>query len=120
MIMQKFNYHTHTYRCKHAKGTDEEYVLKAIEAGYTVLGFSDHAPYRDYPSDRSHMDFEQLDDYIDSINYLKEKTKSIKGVKINSNAVVISVGLVVVEKMKLAKRTKINLKIIYNCFQLFS
>ena len=75
MIMQKFNYHTHTYRCKHAKGTDEEYVLKAIEAGYTVLGFSDHAPYRDYPSDRSHMDFEQLDDYIDSINYLKEKYK---------------------------------------------
>ena len=75
MMMQKFNYHTHTYRCKHAKGTDEEYVLKAIEAGFTVLGFSDHAPYRDYPSDRSHMDFEQIDEYIDSINHLKEKYK---------------------------------------------
>lgn len=75
MIMQKFNYHTHTYRCKHAKGSDEEYVLKAIEAGYTVLGFSDHAPYRDYPSERSHMDFEQLDEYIESISYLKEKYK---------------------------------------------
>lgn len=39
------NYHTHTWRCKHAKGTEREYVEKAIEAGYKVLGFSDHTPY---------------------------------------------------------------------------
>lgn len=73
--MQKFNYHTHTYRCKHANGTDEEYILAAIEAGYTSLGFSDHAPYKDYPSETTHMDIEELDDYISSINYLKEKYK---------------------------------------------
>ena len=71
--MFRFNYHTHTYRCKHASGTDEEYVLAAIEAGYKILGFSDHAPYRDFPSDRSHMDIEQLDEYIASIDALKEK-----------------------------------------------
>ena len=40
-----FNLHTHTYRCHHAKGTDEEYVIKAIENGYDLIGFSDHAPY---------------------------------------------------------------------------
>ena len=39
------NYHTHTSRCGHAGGTDEEYVLAAIEAGWQVLGFSDHMPW---------------------------------------------------------------------------
>ncbi len=35
------NYHTHTKRCGHAKGTDEEYVIAAIEGGFDELGFSD-------------------------------------------------------------------------------
>lgn len=73
--MEKYNYHTHTSRCGHAIGTDEEYVLAAIESGYKILGFSDHAPYRDYPNKRSHMDWEELDEYIQSINDLKEKYK---------------------------------------------
>ena len=75
--MELRNYHTHTWRCKHAIGTDEEYVLAAIEAGFKVLGFSDHAPYRDYPSERSHMDWEQLEEYISSINNLKKKYEGI-------------------------------------------
>ena len=29
----KTNYHTHTARCMHATGTDEEYVLSAIKGG---------------------------------------------------------------------------------------
>ena len=33
------NYHTHTYRCGHAIGTDEEYVLAAIEKGFKENGF---------------------------------------------------------------------------------
>ena len=74
-MINKYNYHTHTYRCKHAFGTDEEYVLAAIEAGYRILGFSDHAPYRDYPSRSSHMDWEQLDGYLESILSLREKYK---------------------------------------------
>ena len=40
-----FNYHTHTFRCGHANGTDREYVEKAMEAGIKTLGFADHAPY---------------------------------------------------------------------------
>ncbi|HAH75526.1 MAG TPA: histidinol phosphate phosphatase HisJ family protein, partial [Kandleria vitulina] len=39
------NYHTHTYRCKHAIGKEEDYIKNAIKAGYTELGFSDHAPW---------------------------------------------------------------------------
>ena len=38
------NYHTHTYRCGHASGTEREYVEKAIELGFKELGFSEHAP----------------------------------------------------------------------------
>ncbi len=41
------NYHTHTQRCNHAQGTEEEYVLSALASGMDVLGFSDHAPYPD-------------------------------------------------------------------------
>ena len=41
----KVNLHTHTYRCGHAEGTEEEYVLAAIENGYVKLGFSDHTPF---------------------------------------------------------------------------
>ena len=39
------NFHTHTARCRHARGTDREYVESAIRAGISVLGFSDHSPY---------------------------------------------------------------------------
>ena len=38
------NYHTHTWRCMHASGTEREYVEKAIEGGLKILGFSDHTP----------------------------------------------------------------------------
>ena len=36
------DYHVHTARCGHARGTVERYVEHAIEAGLTELGFSDH------------------------------------------------------------------------------
>ena len=39
------NYHTHTYRCNHASGTEEEYIQCALDGNIEVLGFSDHTPY---------------------------------------------------------------------------
>jgi histidinol-phosphatase (PHP family) len=36
------DYHVHTARCGHASGAMERYVERAIEAGLTELGFSDH------------------------------------------------------------------------------
>ena len=38
------NYHTHTPRCKHASESEREFVEKAIELGFSELGFADHAP----------------------------------------------------------------------------
>jgi len=42
--MKKINYHTHTYRCGHAKGTEEEMVQAAIQIHMEELGISDHIP----------------------------------------------------------------------------
>lgn len=73
--MLNYNLHTHTKRCGHAIGEDEEYVLSAIKAGYKVLGFSDHGPYRNYSVKSIHMDWNEVDDYLSSMRYLKEKYK---------------------------------------------
>lgn len=42
----KYNYHTHTKRCGHASGSEEDYILRAIENGIKHMGFSDHMPMR--------------------------------------------------------------------------
>lgn len=74
--MLKSNWHTHTYRCEHAKGKDEEYVVAAIEAGVERLGFSDHAPYPGVIIDKHRMRYEEYLNYVTSIKELKEKYKN--------------------------------------------
>ena len=74
-MIQDFNYHTHTKRCGHAEGEDEEYVLAAIENGYRMIGFSDHAPYRLGHDKNERMDKEEFEEYIQSIQHLQEKYK---------------------------------------------
>ena len=39
------NYHTHTHRCNHAIGREEDYVREALAAGMKILGWADHTPY---------------------------------------------------------------------------
>lgn len=70
---QRFNLHSHTARCGHAIGTDEEYVLAAIEAGFETMGFSDHVflPGANQPGMRG--SYEQLDDYLNSVGDLQRK-----------------------------------------------
>ena len=63
----KTNYHTHTTRCMHATGDDEDYVLSAIKGGYRILGFSDHTPWKyrtDYVADMRMLP-EELPGYTD-------------------------------------------------------
>ena len=68
------NYHTHTTRCRHASGTDREYVQAAIESGVKILGFSDHAvfPHRSFVG----MQPEELPGYVASISALREEFKN--------------------------------------------
>ena len=70
------SYHNHTKLCKHAEGSVEEYVLRAIEKGYSVLGFSDHAPFV-IPEHlkESRMSIEQLPLYVNEITSAREKYK---------------------------------------------
>ena len=73
------NYHTHTRRCQHAIDSEEDYILSAIQSGYTELGFSDHTPWiydsSFHPTMR--MEAYEIDDYVSTLLKLKEKYKSL-------------------------------------------
>ena len=68
------NYHTHTWRCNHAKGKEVKYVENAISAGLEILGFSDHSPYIFPAGHRSwfRMGVGQLKDYVHTVLDLRE------------------------------------------------
>ena len=73
----KFCYHTHTARCHHAVGADEEYVKAAVDRGVRVLGFSDHAPMP-YPGgyvSYYKMTPDELEGYCSSLLHMREKYK---------------------------------------------
>lgn len=78
----RVNYHTHTARCGHATGEDEQYVLAAIEAGFEVLGFSDHVPFEGIHAPRDRMDFDQLEGYAQSILDLKKRYAEVIDIKL--------------------------------------
>ena len=69
------NYHTHTWRCLHASGTEREYVENAIQGGLRILGFSDHTPmpYPDGYVSNVKMLPDQLEDYVDTVLKLKQE-----------------------------------------------
>ena len=71
------NYHTHTTRCQHADGEDRAYIEAAIEAGYKVIGISDHCPWVFPDNYVSHirMTPTQIDGYVDSFQRLREEYK---------------------------------------------
>ena len=96
----KINLHTHTYRCGHAIGSEEEMVQAAIASHFEILGLSDHIPL---PHLRTHliesiptsihrfhdvlsigkaflyngpgmrMPYSQKQEYLSTIQHLKEK-----------------------------------------------
>ncbi len=71
----KANYHTHTTRCLHARGADEDYVKHAIAGGFSVLGFSDHSPWQyasDYVADMR-MPLAQFAQYKESVLRLRKR-----------------------------------------------
>lgn len=73
--MIRANYHTHTYRCKHAIGAEEDYVKSAIDSGLKILGFSDHAPYK-FDIGDLRMNIVELEEYIQIVRELEEKYKN--------------------------------------------
>ena len=69
------NYHTHTFRCNHARGSERAYIETAVARGVKVLGFSDHVPY---PFPNGHesgfrMRCAQIEDYMGTLSDLKRE-----------------------------------------------
>ncbi len=74
MLTMEANYHTHTVRCNHAKGTEREYIEQALARDMRILGFSDHSPqvYDGYVSG-FRMRPDQLEDYVTTLRRLREE-----------------------------------------------
>lgn len=73
---QKYNYHTHTYRSGHSRYVSDETVLEAAKSiGIEMLGFTEHIPNPELvlPEEDWKMLLSEVDEYIESINGLKER-----------------------------------------------
>ena len=68
------NYHTHTARCGHARGSDREMVQAAVDGGIRILGMADHCPYPGVsgPAAGVRMTLEQTRGYFDSFAALRD------------------------------------------------
>ncbi|MEA2017554.1 MAG: histidinol-phosphatase [Campylobacterota bacterium] len=66
--------HNHTTLCNHAAGTIDEYILKAIDLGIDIYGFSEHAPMKSF-EDGYRLTLNKKEFYEQSILNLKEKYK---------------------------------------------
>jgi len=69
----RIDLHNHTPLCNHAEGTPREFVLKAIDEGIDIFGFSDHNPM-DFDKNYR-MSFEDMASYEAEILNLKDEFK---------------------------------------------
>ena len=82
--MFPYNYHTHTLRCRHAKGTERDFIEAALSAGMRTLGFSDHAP-QFFPGDyysNFRMFPHETEDYVTTLLALREEYRGQIDIKI--------------------------------------
>ena len=71
----EWNLHTHTPRCRHARGSERDYIESALRAGIRTLGFSDHAPIL-FPGDyysTMRMYPEEMAGYCETLLSLREE-----------------------------------------------
>ena len=71
-MILKSNFHTHTKRCCHAFGVEVDYAKEADDKGLSVLGFSDHAPFKDVDYGYR-MQFSELPKYISAVQTERER-----------------------------------------------
>ena len=72
------NYHSHTYRCKHATGEVVEFVNAACEAGLEIFGVSDHAAFPDDRWPDVRMRYEELDDYVEAVRAAQRSVPQVQ------------------------------------------
>lgn len=73
------NWHTHTFRCKHASGDVADYCRAALSAGLTRLGLSDHMPLPGGRWESVRMAPEELPDYCRA---LREAAGAFPGLRL--------------------------------------
>ena len=59
--------HMHTPLCRHATGEPVDYARRALELGFSEIGFSDHSPMRQDDFDDWRMRFDQLGGYVEKV-----------------------------------------------------
>jgi len=77
------DWHTHTAFCRHAVGDIEDYIKRAIELDFNVIGIGDHFPYEIYkdefpiieqiPYQEYAMNLSEVDIYLSTLEKLKKK-----------------------------------------------
>ena len=72
------NFHTHTFRCKHATGDIEDYIAASKKAGLRALGFSDHTPLPDNRWPEIRMAMDELEGYVHALTLSKEKYPDLR------------------------------------------
>jgi len=72
------NFHTHTWRCKHATGTVADYAREAVARGVRVLGMTDHTPLPDGRWSSVRMDVGDLNDYVAEIAAAREQFPQLR------------------------------------------
>ncbi|MGC8915382.1 MAG: histidinol-phosphatase HisJ family protein [Thermoanaerobaculum sp.] len=69
--------HTHTFRCGHAVGNEEEYIQRAVALGFSAIAVTDHIPFYWLPPEAHDptlaMAPEALPGYVERVLALKEK-----------------------------------------------
>ena len=102
----KSNFHTHTFRCGHAKGDIKDYTKSAISFGFKNIGFSDHAFFPGIHHEFMRGDFSLLD-----IAKLMS-TAPAKILKINAGSLktgaLADIALVDVDKEWIVDRDKLH------------
>ncbi|MFX1257539.1 MAG: histidinol-phosphatase HisJ [Promethearchaeota archaeon] len=87
-MMKLQDWHTHNSLCRHAIGSLEDYVKKAIEINLNIIGFSDHFPYEylegveEIPIDEYGMRLNEIESYLSTAEKLKDKYRSQLDIKI--------------------------------------
>jgi len=82
------DYHTHSELCRHATGTIEDYVKKAIDLNLATIGVSDHFPYEflsnieRIPYSEYAITLGEIEHYLSLAEDLKEKYASKINVRI--------------------------------------
>jgi histidinol-phosphatase (PHP family) len=72
------NWHTHTFRCKHAVGDALDYAHNAADAGLTTLGFSDHMPTPDGRWISVRMARDELPAYREAVEAARQAYPALK------------------------------------------